>query len=102
MLERLAEAVWEPEGEAPTAQLHYFATNRGRMLYPQYRERGYPVGSGMMESACKQVILARACGAGMSWTKEGLRPVLAVRAELLSNRFNQAWALIHLRIAQIL
>ena len=99
VLELLAEAAREPKGEAAAAEVHYFATNRGRMLYPQYRERKYPIGSGMVESACKQVILARARGAGMSWTKEGLQPVLAVRAEFLSDRFHQAWALIHPRTA---
>ncbi len=90
LLERMAQ---ESAGQAATDERHYFATNQGRMAYPRYREHGYPIGSGRMESGCKQLIIARACQAGMSWTKPGLQPVLALRAELLSGRWDQAWPL---------
>jgi hypothetical protein len=86
-------AMQQPKGQAAADERHYFVVNQQRMHYPQYREQGYPIGSGMMESACKQVIIARACQAGMSWSKQGLQPVLALRAELLSGRFDQAWSL---------
>jgi PAS domain-containing protein len=86
-------AAQQPKGQAAADERHYFDVNQSRMRYQLYREQGYPIGSGRMESACKQTIIARARQAGMSWSKEGLQPVLTLRAELLSGRFDQAWSL---------
>jgi hypothetical protein len=35
--------------------LHYFTTNRMGMDYPTFRKNGWPIGSGIIESAVKQV-----------------------------------------------
>jgi hypothetical protein len=83
----------EPNGQAAAGELHYFETNAGRMEYGQYRAAGYPIGSGSVESACKRVIGARAKGGGMRWSKPGVQGVLALRAELLSGRWEQSWPL---------
>jgi hypothetical protein len=99
VLALLDQAAQQPQGQAATDERHYFETNQGRMQYQLYREQGYPIGSGMLESGCKQLITARACQAGMSWTKQGLQPVLTIRAELLSGRFDQAWPLTRPRAA---
>lgn len=101
VLEMLAEAAQQPKGQAALAQRHYFGTNQQRMRYPSYRDQGYPIGSGRMESGRKQLIIARARQSGMSWSKQGLQPVLALRAELLSDRFDEAWLLTQERAAQI-
>lgn len=79
------------QGEAARAEIHYFETNRERMRYSQYRAAGYPIGSGTVESACKQLIGARLKGAGMCWGKRGAQGVLTLRAELLSGRWEQSW-----------
>jgi hypothetical protein len=81
------------EGEAAREQIHYFETNKERMHYNQYRARGYPIGSGTVESACKQLIGARLKGAGMCWGKgkRGAQGVLTLRAALLSERWDQSW-----------
>jgi hypothetical protein len=102
VLEMLAEAAQQPKGQAALAQRHYFGTNQQRMRYPSYRDQGYPIGSGRMESGRKQLIIARARQSGMSWSKQGLQPVLALRAELLSDRFDEAWLLTQERAAQIM
>ena len=78
-------------GEAATEQIHYFETNRERMRYSEYRAEGYPIGSGTVESACKRLIGARLKGAGMCWSKPGAQGVLMLRAELLSERWDQSW-----------
>ncbi len=57
----------------------------------EYREAGYPIGSGTVESACKRLIGARLKGAGMCWSKRGSQGVLTLRAELLSDRWEQSW-----------
>ena len=72
----LAEA---PKGEAAREQIHYFAVNRERMRYPQLRAKDYPIGSVVVESACKRVVGARRKQAGMCWTKTGAQSVPAMR-----------------------
>ena len=62
------------------------------MDYPGARAAGYPTGSGMVESAYKRVIGARAKGAGMRWSKEGVQGVLSLRAARLSGRWKEVWA----------
>jgi hypothetical protein len=79
------------QGEAAGEQIHYFETNKERMRYSQYRGAGYPIGSGTVESACKQLIGGRLKGAGMCWGKPGAQGVLTLRAELLSERWEQSW-----------
>ena len=78
---------------AAAQQVHYFQANRHRMDYATYRARGFPIGSGLIESACKRVIIGRARQSGMTWTQSGLEAVLTLRAELLSGRWEEAWML---------
>ena len=77
-------------GEA-TSEIHYFETNRHRMRYAEFRAKGYPIGSGTVESACKRVIGARLKQAGMRWTKAGAQAVLNLRTQLLSGRWEAIW-----------
>jgi hypothetical protein len=81
----------KPKGKAAADEIHYFETNKVRMHYDQCRAAGYPIGSGTVESACKRLITARIRESGMIWTHQGAQAVLALRAELLSNRWDEAW-----------
>jgi len=81
----------KPTGQAAADQIHYFETNKERMRYDQFRASGYPIGSGTVESACKRVIAARVRESGMIWTHQGAQAILALRAELLSHRWDEAW-----------
>jgi hypothetical protein len=72
-------------------EVHYFETNQERMRYAQFRAKGYPIGSGTVESACKRVIGARLKQAGMGWTKAGAQAILSLRAHLLSGRWETIW-----------
>lgn len=72
----------------------YFEGNHRRMQYLEVRENGFPIGSGMVESACKQ-FRARFTGAGMRWSREGAERLLPVRATVLSRRFDQVWKSIY-------
>jgi hypothetical protein len=73
----------------------YFLHNRWRMRYQQFRQAGYPIGSGTVESACKLVAQARLKQAGMAWSRRGAQAVLALRACLLSHRWHDAVALLY-------
>jgi len=78
-------------GQAAADEIHYFETNKERMRYAEFRAHGYPIGSGTVESACKRLIAARIREAGMIWTQPGAQAILALRAELLSDRWDEAW-----------
>jgi len=77
----------------------FFHNHKGRMDYPHYRHRGLPIGSGSVESACKNVVGARCKQSGMRWTEQGAQAVLSLRTELLSRRWDQAWELAHQKLA---
>jgi len=77
-------------GEAVTAALSYYTTHRSRMDYAAYRARGLQIGSGSVESACKQLVSARLKQAGMIWGATGAEAVATVRAWLKSERWEEA------------
>src|SRR5215471_18368424 len=68
--------------------IHYFQYHQTRMHYGTYRQRGYFIGSGAIESAGKQLTAARIKGAGMRWNVSALNALLALRCVFLE----QSWA----------
>ena len=76
--------------EALRREAGYFQDNYRRMQYLETREEGFPIGSGMVESACKQ-FRARLAGAGMRWSRVGLERLLPIRAAIMSQRFDEVW-----------
>jgi len=94
--ERLADALADAAASAPSAaealrrEAGYFRDNYRRMQYMELREDGYPIGSGMVETGCKQ-FRARFTGSGMRWSRAGVERLLPVRASILSHRFDDAW-----------
>ena len=58
----------------------YFENNLHRMEYPEYLARGWQIGSGVVESACKTVVGQRLKGAGRRWGEAGAHAVCHVRA----------------------
>lgn len=87
---KLLEALrkWEPGDEAgqegKRVQLAYFERQQERMRYPEYLRRGYPIGSGAVEGACKHVVADRFGRSGMRWKPETADPVMRVRAAILT------------------
>jgi hypothetical protein len=72
-------------------QAGYFRDNQRRMQYLEMRENDFPIGSGMVESGCKQ-FRERFTGPGMRWSRPGAERLLPVRAAILSRRFDALWA----------
>jgi hypothetical protein len=58
----------------------------------EMRMKGYPIGSGMVESAAKQY-KGCFCGAGMRWSRPGAERLIPVRSAILSKRFDKMWQL---------
>lgn len=83
------------KSEALLKEANYFKNNHKRMQYMEMREDGFPIGSGMVESAAKQY-KARFAGAGMRWSRAGLTRLLPVRTTILSKRFDRMWSLAYI------
>lgn len=71
--------------------LGYLFRHRWRMCYPKFRAAGYPIGSGMVESACKVVVQERLKQAGMRWSRAGAQAMLALRSVFLSGCWQEVW-----------
>ena len=69
--------------EAVRKAIDYFETNAERMNYPEYAARGWPLGSGIVESACRLVCGLRVKQPGMRWTLGGVQAILSLRARRL-------------------
>ena len=58
----------------------YFENNRYRMRYDEYLKKGYPIATGVIEGACRHLVMDRLCRTGMRWTNVGSQAMLHVRA----------------------
>jgi hypothetical protein len=70
------ESVRKVHGEV----LGYFENHVHRMDYPAYRAKGWAIGSGPIESACKTVIGKRMKNGGMRWGEDGADEMCHLRA----------------------
>ncbi|HLX57377.1 MAG TPA: hypothetical protein VKR83_10155 [Ktedonobacteraceae bacterium] len=61
------------------------------MQYPTYQEAGWPIGSGMVESANKLVVEARLKGAGMHWERQHVNLMLVLRNAVCNHRWQETW-----------
>jgi len=62
------------------------------MNYSQYTEKKLPIGSGVIEAACKVIVKQRLCQAGMRWKDAGVSVVLSLRAlSQTPGRWQQFW-----------
>jgi hypothetical protein len=68
----------------------YFSDNTRRMQYQETREDDLPIGSGMVESACKPY-RARFAGPGMRWSRPGLERLIPIRSVVMGHSFDQWW-----------
>ena len=79
--------------------LIYFRTNRARMRYADLAAKGFPIGSGVVEAACKTLVTQRLKLSGMRWSTAGAQAILTPRGWDQSDRFDAAWALIAAKFA---
>jgi hypothetical protein len=74
------------------AAAEYFERNRGRMKYDEYLALGYPIGSGVVEGACRHLVKDRMERTGMRWIPSGAQAMLDLRATYLNGDWNAFWA----------
>ena len=91
-VQRLGPARAEDGPEHPrrvlSANAGYFRKNAKHMDYPEYRRKGWPIGSGNVESGIKQ-FNKRVKGTEQFWQMTGVEAILALRSLRLSQ--DQRW-----------
>jgi hypothetical protein len=82
-----------PPGEAGQVVLreqNYFASHAGRMNYRTIHRRGWPIGSGAVESACRQK-QCRFKRPGQFWTDRGMRHLSSLTEARHNHHWNELW-----------
>jgi hypothetical protein len=82
-----ARAQW-----ALDTELKYFRQHVEVMQYADFRAAGLPIGSGVTEAGCKELIKARFCRSGMRWKRNSGSPILQLRAIKLSQQWESFWS----------
>jgi len=80
----------EPVRTVARSCLGYLWRHRRRLDYATARAKGYPIGSGRIESACKQVVQQRCKGPGMRWEHFHANAVLHARCAWLNDDWTRA------------
>jgi hypothetical protein len=93
----LTDAAAEPglsatRRKAITDTIAYYRRNAPGMRYDRYLAQGWPIGTGVVESACGHLVKDRLQQAGMRWTKDGAHAILDLRAIRLTDDWDPYWA----------
>jgi hypothetical protein len=77
-------------------QIKYIENRKreGRLCYKQLLDENLPVGSGVVEAACKTLASERLKRSGMSWGAEGPQGILTFRSLIQSNRWAPGWKIL--------
>ena len=73
--------------------IKYLRNHRRFMKYAEKQARGLPIGSGVVESACKQIVSERMKLSGMRWKHAGIQDILTLRSILLSQTWEKTFRL---------
>lgn len=87
----LPKAKTESQLDLLDRAIFYIQSRLQMMDYPHFLKRGYPIGSGSVESSHKMVIHARLKLAGMRWAPAHVDPMLALRNLICNGRWADAW-----------
>jgi hypothetical protein len=71
----------------------YLNKHRDHLNYEKFKELGLPIGSGLVESACKWLIQQRFKGVGMRWSEDGFNHLLHLRLAWVNGRFDDLFPL---------
>lgn len=68
---------------------NYLESNKDKVRYKEYRDRGYFIGSGAVESGHKCVIQRRLKQPGMRWSERGAQAMACLRTAYKSNNWQR-------------
>jgi len=77
--------------ELVAENLAYLNKRRTQMHDPSFQAAGWPIGSGIAESANTLVVEARLKGAGMHWSRARVNPMRTVRNAVCNDRWDEVW-----------
>ena len=83
-----------PRRTALGTELGYFRQRRRRMRYAAMKAQKLPIGSGVVEAACKTLVTQRMNRSGMRWRHAGGQAILTLRGLIQSERFEHGWQLL--------
>lgn len=98
VVEELTElAEDEPQDSKVWTEIAYLQKHgeAGRLKYPTFRGQGVPLGSGAIESNIRRVVNLRLKGNSIYWREECAEAMLQVRAQVVSNRWDERLAALH-------
>jgi hypothetical protein len=73
-------------------QLHgYLVSNKNHMKYDEYRNAGYYIGSGAIESANKYIVANRLKLAGMRWDVRNANSMIWLRSKYFEDDWDKFW-----------
>jgi hypothetical protein len=78
--------------QAVERELNYFRTHAAQMQSADVRAAHIPIGRGVTEAGCKELIKARFCRSGMRGKRPTGAPLLQLRAIRLSQHWDSFWA----------
>jgi hypothetical protein len=84
--------------EVVRSNLEYFEKRKAQIRYAEFEAKGYPIGSGAVESGNKLVVEARLKGSGMHWEDSHVDPMVGLRTVACSDRWDEAWPEIERRL----
>jgi hypothetical protein len=70
----------------------YLKSHCEHIDYVRFKELGLPIGSGMVESACKWLIQQRFKGTGMRWSEDGFNHLLHLRLAWVNSTFDDLFS----------
>lgn len=71
--------------------LKYFENHKEWMKYKEYLDKGYPIGSGIVESTCGHTVKKRMEGTGRRWSIKGAEAMLKLRSVYTSDDWAAYW-----------
>ena len=71
--------------------LIYFEKRKPYMKYDEYMAKGYPIGSGVIEGACRSFVKDRMELAGMRWSELGAESMLELRSIKVNDKWEKFW-----------
>ncbi|MFN8521412.1 MAG: ISKra4 family transposase [Chloroflexota bacterium] len=74
-----------------TRTASYYERNAPHMRYDAYLAAGWPIGTGVVEGACRHLVKDRIEQAGMRWTRSGAQALLDLRAVRLNGQWDAYW-----------
>ena len=81
----------DPKGKAILTFMEYLDDREDLIGYAQHRAADRTIGSGIVESTCKQLFNMRLKGPGMRWSRAGAQAIIHLRCLHITGRWSNLW-----------